>query len=248
MPLSWSMDKVGPIGRSAEDCALVFSVIHGTDSLDVTTHHKSLSFQHSRPLQHFRIGVLQKDVDTDTSSGAQNLKSLLSWLEKQGIVLQRKILPEDFPFKVFDIILRAESGAFFDELIRSGEVDEMVQQDKASRANSLRQSRFIPAVEYLQANRHRTLLIRGMQELLLDIDVLIAPASAKNQLLITNLTGHPAMSIPTGLDSLSHPTSMTLIAPFFGEGKMLEFAHALQRETDFHQGLPPYFAPEKLSE
>jgi Asp-tRNA(Asn)/Glu-tRNA(Gln) amidotransferase A subunit family amidase len=87
-----------------------------------------------------------------------------------------------------------------------------------------------------------------MHALLDDIDVLISPTSAKNQLLITNLTGHPAMSIPTGLDSLNHPTSMTLIAPFLGEGKMLEFAHAVQRETEFHQKLPPLFAPKKSSE
>ncbi|NND33933.1 MAG: amidase [Saprospiraceae bacterium] len=245
MSLSWSMDKIGPICRTAEDCALVFAALKGRDSLDITTVEFPLSYQHSRSLADFSIGVLQTAVDVDTSTGAGNLKSILSMLDSLGITMTEKKLPTQFPFKVFDIILRAESGAFFDQLVRSGGVDQMVQQDKTSRANSLRQSRFIPAVEYLQANRYRALLIDSMFQLMQDIDVLIAPNSAENQLLITNLTGQPALSIPTGLDSLDHPTSLTLIGKLYEEGTLLEIGHALQRETNFHKLVPPLFKPGK---
>jgi Asp-tRNA(Asn)/Glu-tRNA(Gln) amidotransferase A subunit family amidase len=124
-------------------------------------------------------------------------------------------------------------------------VDLLVQQNQASRANSLRQSRFIPAVEYIQANRYRTMLIEEMHDLMKDIDLLISPPSAKNQLLITNLTGHPALSIPIGLDSLNHPVSMTIIGQLFDEDKLLEFGQDLQKLIDFHKLIPPLFKPEE---
>jgi Asp-tRNA(Asn)/Glu-tRNA(Gln) amidotransferase A subunit family amidase len=248
MSLAWSMDKVGPLCRSAEDCAMVYSIIHGKDSLDATTYAAPFTFDVDRKPMDIRVGILQEDIMADTSTGATNLRRMLAVLDSLHITPIEKKLPSNFPFEAFDIILRSESGAFFDELVRSGAVDEMVEQDKKSRANSLRQSRFIPAVEYLQANRHRTRLIAEMDQLMSDIDVLISPASAKNQLVITNLTGHPALSIPTGLDSLNHPTSMTLIGKLFGEGKLIELGHALQEETNFHEMLPPLFEPELSSE
>ena len=241
MTLSWSMDKIGPICRSVQDCAIVFTVIKGVDSLDATTYEAPFLFDCSRSLTEFKVGILHEAIEADTSRGADNLKTMLSLIDSVGIQTIEKKLPINFPFKVFDIILRSESGAFFDDFVRSDAVDDLGQQNKASRANSLRQSRFIPAVEYIQANRHRTILIQQMNDLMRDIDVLIAPPSAKNQLLITNLTGQPALSIPTGLDSLNHPTSVTLIGKLFEEGKILEFGHALQRETNFHEMVPPLF-------
>ncbi|MBK8505832.1 MAG: amidase [Saprospiraceae bacterium] len=245
MSLSWSMDKIGPICRSAEDCAIVFAAIHGKDILDPTTYDTPFSYDDKQLIQNFRIGILKNDIESDTSSGAPNLKQVLAILDSLQLSKIEKKLPVDFPFNVFDIILRSESGAYFDELVRSGQVDLLVQQDESSRANSLRQSRFIPAVEYIQANRHRTRLIEKMHEFMKDIDVLIAPPSAQNQLLITNLTGHPALAIPVGLDSLKHPVSMTIIGQLFEEDKLLEFGHALQKITDFHKVIPPLFKPDE---
>jgi Asp-tRNA(Asn)/Glu-tRNA(Gln) amidotransferase A subunit family amidase len=151
-------------------------------------------------------------------------------------------LPEAFPFRTFDIILRAEAGAFFDELVLSGEVDRMVQQSRRSRANSLRQSRFIPAVEYLQANRHRRNLIEKMHTLMKDFDVVLAPQRGGNQTLITNLTGHPALSIPAGFDEKGRPTSIILVGNLYDEASILEVGNLFQQHTEFDDSRPPLFS------
>ena len=117
----------------------------------------------------------------------------------------------DDPFPVFDIILRAEAGAFFDYLVRAHGERLLSEQSAESRANSLRQARFILAVEYLQANRYRKLLIEKFNKTISEFDFIVVPADGKNQSLITNLTGHPAISIPTGSDKKGHPTSIILI-------------------------------------
>jgi Asp-tRNA(Asn)/Glu-tRNA(Gln) amidotransferase A subunit family amidase len=159
-----------------------------------------------------------------------------------GIELKPVKLPEDFPFRTFDIILRAEAGAFFDELLLSNRDDLMVEQTKRSRVNSLRQSRFIPAVEYLQANRHRGRLIEAMHELMKDYDVIISPQRGGNQTLITNLTGHPALSIPAGFDKKGRPTSIILVGNLYDEASLLEVARKFQKETDFESAHPPLFS------
>lgn len=148
-------------------------------------------------------------------------------------------MPEAVPYRGFDIILRAEAGAFFDELVRSGEVDSMVEQDQRSRANSLRQSRFIPAVEYIQANRQRQVLIQKMQDLMKNYDVLISPTFGNDQLLATNLTGHPVIAVPTGLDDENHPTSMTFVGNLYDEASILLLAKAFQDNTSFDELHPP---------
>ena len=117
----------------------------------------------------------------------------------------------------------------------------MVQQTKNSRANSLRQSRFIPAVEYLQANRLRKRLINDMFELFQTVDVIIAPGKGSQQSLITNLTGHPAISIPSGFDEKGRPTSITLIGDLFEEASIIRLAHAFQQRTDHETQIPPLF-------
>ncbi|MCB0669038.1 MAG: amidase [Saprospiraceae bacterium] len=241
MTLAWSMDKIGPICRDALDCTLVYDVIHGYDPADPASNQTPLIFDQSRQLSDFRIGILTSEIEEDTTSGAENLRKILAFFDSINIPFVDKKLPEEMPFNAFDIILRSESGAFFDELIRSPEIDAMVQQDQRSRANSLRQSRFIPAAEYLQANRFRTVLINEMHQIFDDIDLLISPPAAENQLSISNLCGIPSLSLPTGLDSLGHPTSMTVLADLYQEGILLEFGQALQKETSFHKKIPPDF-------
>lgn len=241
MTLAWSMDKIGPICRDALDCTLVYDVIHGYDPADPASNQTPLIFDQSRQLSDFRIGILTSEFEEDTTSGAENLRKILVFFDSINIPFVDKKLPDEMPFNAFDIILRSESGAFFDELIRSPEIDAMVQQDQRSRANSLRQSRFIPAAEYLQANRFRTVLINEMHQIFHDIDLLISPPAAENQLSISNLCGIPSLSLPTGLDSLGHPTSMTVLADLYQEGVLLEFGQALQRETSFHKRIPPDF-------
>lgn len=242
MSLSWSMDKVGPIARSAEDCAIVFNAIKGADEKDRTTRAAGFNYDHNIDMSSLRIAYLKEDIDKDTSESKDNLMRVLSLLDSVGVKPVAVKLPEKFPYDGFDIILRAEAGAMFDELVRSGKVDKMVEQHEASRANSLRQSRFIPAVEYLQANRFRSLLIEDVHQLIKDYDIIIAPTFSR-QLFITNLTGHPVVTVPTGLDNDGHPTSITFIGQLYQEGILLSFAKAYQKITRYHSEIAPFVKP-----
>src|SRR5690606_8448361 len=233
MSLSWSMDKLGPMGRNAEDCAIVFETIQGHDPEDLSTVDLPFGMDGNRKPSDLRVAYLKKDIERDTTDAGENLRKALKALKAVGVDPIAVELPKDIPYDGLDIILRAEAGAFFDELVRSGRVDLMVEQDRRSRANSLRQSRFIPAVEYLQANRQRQVLIEKMHHLLRDFDVLISPTFGNDQLFATNLTGHPAIAVPTGLDKKRHPTSMTLVGNLYDEASILLLAKAFQYNTQF---------------
>ncbi|WP_240905041.1 amidase [Flagellimonas oceani] len=239
MSLSWSMDKVGPLGRNAEDCAIVFEAIQGKDKNDLTTVDLPFGVDWKKDFKKLKVAYLKKDIEEDTTQTGDNLRNALKSLKKLGIEPTAVEMPEDVPYRGFDIILRAEAGAFFDELVRSGGVDTMVEQDQRSRANSLRQSRFIPAVEYIQANRQRQVLIQKMHDLMKDYDVLISPTFGNDQLLATNLTGHPVIAVPTGLDDKNHPTSMTFVGNLYGEESILLLAKAFQDNTSFDELHPP---------
>ena len=238
MSLSWSMDKVGPMARSAEDCAIVYSIITGKDPKDGTTTDFPDGFEPKKDFKSLRVAYLKKDIEKDTSLNKPNLEKALETFKKMGITLNEVELPEDVPYSSFDVILRAEAGAFFDDLVRSRNVDKMVEQDQGSRANSLRQARFIPAVEYLQANRHRQVLIEKMEGIMKNYDILISPTFGNRQLIITNLTGHPVISIPTGLDKEKHPTSITLVGNLYDEASILLLAKAFQDNTEFDEMHP----------
>ena len=245
MSLSWSMDKIGPMCRSAIGCAMVFEAIEGKDPLDQTSVDAPFLFDHKAKPKQYKVGYLKNLIDMDSTDSGDNLRKALKKLKENGINPIPIELPKNFPHNVFDIILRAESGAFFDELVRSGGVDKMVQQHQKSRANSLRQSRFIPAVEYLQANRFRGELIEEMHNLMNKFDVLISPTFGGRQLMTSNLTGHPVVCVPTGFDNQNHPTSISFLGNLYEEDKILEFANFFQAITNFHLKYPPLYFPSK---
>lgn len=239
MSLSWSMDKIGPLARSAEDCEIVFSVLYGHDPKDPSTNEVPFNRAQKAPSE-MKVAYLKKEIDRDTTDSGAMMRATLDAFRSLGVEPAAIELPSNFPFDAFDIILRAEAGAFFDELVRSGEVDLLTEQGESSRANSLRQSRFIPAVEYLQANRQRSLLIEAMHELFREYDVVITPTGGR-QLMITNLTGHPAISVPNGFDRKGRPTSFTLLGNLYDEGSILALARAYQLATEFEEKHPPAF-------
>lgn len=241
MTLSWSMDKAGPICRQALDCALVLDAIRGADGMDRSARDAAFNYRPLQDLSGLRIGYLEKEFARDTSQGGKNNQAALDSLRRLGAQLQAVELPENFPYPAFDMILRAESGAFFDELVRNGGVNQLVQQNRSSRANSLRQSRFIPAVEYLQANRHRADLIEAMQKIFAQYDVLVVPPNGGRQLLITNLTGHPALAMPTGYDDKGRPSSITLLGNLYDEATILAVGNLFQSVTAFDGAKPPLF-------
>ncbi|MEM9324381.1 MAG: amidase, partial [Bacteroidota bacterium] len=241
MSLSWSMDKIGPIARSAEDCAIVFDAIRGEDLRDPTLLEAPFAYEGKLDWSSLKIGYLKDQFENDSSDNSVNNDTTLVVLEGLGAELVAIQTPEGVPYDVFDIILRAEAGAFFDELVRSHGDRDMVQQNKRSRANSLRQSRFIPAVEYLQANRHRRVLIEKMDDIFEEVDVLVSPTFGGRQLVITNLTGHPAISVPNGFDEDGHPTSFTIVGQLFDEATILGLAESYQAATSYHQERPRLF-------
>lgn len=239
MALSWSMDKLGPICRTVEDCAIVFNAIKGTDGKDLSTIDASFSFNGNRKdLKGIRIVYLKKDFDRNYPTKSQDSLSLAT-LRKLGAELIPFELP-NYPVGDMTIILSAEAATAFDELTRNGKDDTMVRQIKNAWPNSFRASRFIPAVEYLQANRLRTKLIQDMETKLKDIDVYISPAFGNANLTLTNLSGHPCVVLPNGFRPEGRPTSITFMGKLFGEGKLLEVAKIYQDATDFHKKHPEW--------
>ena len=239
MALSWSMDKLGPICRTVEDCAIVFNAIKGTDGKDLSTIDASFSFNGNRKdLKGIRIAYLKKDFDRNYPTKTQDSLSLVT-LRKLGAELIPLELP-NYPVGDMTIILSAEAATAFDELTRNGKDDTMVRQIKNAWPNSFRASRFIPAVEYLQANRLRTKLIQDMETKLKDIDVYISPAFGNANLTLTNLSGHPCVVLPNGFRPEGRPTSITFMGKLFGEGKLLEVAKIYQDATDFHKKHPEW--------
>lgn len=235
MTLSWSMDKVGPITRTAKGSAIVFNTIRNTGE---KKEKKEIIFD--KKLKKIRIGFLEELFLSDTSRYSENNNITLSLL-KEDYTLEKVSLPIDYPYSVFDIILRSEAGAFFDEFLLNNLDSNMVQQGERSRANSLRQSRLIPAVEYIQANRHRSNLISEFNSIINDYDVIISPTFGKNQMLITNLTGHPVISVPNGFDKKGNPTSISFIGNYHNEDKILYLASLYQTKTNFHRNAPSGF-------
>ena len=233
MALSWSMDKIGPICRSAEDCALVFEAIHGPDGRDPTVVNLPFLWDPSLDLKAIRVGYLQKAFESDYPT-RKNDEASLDVIRKLGVELIPFELPENLPVDSLAFILNAEAAAAFDELTRSSRDDLLVRQARNAWPNAFRQARFIPAVEYIQANRIRTLLIQDMAKRMAAIDVYVAPSFGGNNLLLTNLTGHPAVVVPNGFNEKGSPTSLSFIGNLFEEAKALRLALAFEQATSFH--------------
>ncbi|GAB3260052.1 amidase [Larkinella harenae] len=236
MALSWSMDKIGPMCRSAEDCALVFNAIYGPDGHDPTVFAAPFRYAPLASLKGVRIGYLKKAFDEDRPTKA-NDEATLATLRKLGATLIPFDLP-DIPVGKMNMILSAEAAAAFDELTRSGKDDQLVRQVKAAWPNAFRSARFIPAVEYIQANRIRTKLINEMAKTMTSFDVYITPTFGNANLMLTNLTGHPCVALPNGFSPKGLPTSITLMGHLFDEGRLLAVAKAYQDATDFHHKRP----------
>ncbi|MBN2409796.1 MAG: amidase, partial [Candidatus Aminicenantes bacterium] len=242
MALSWTMDKIGPICRSVEDCALVFEAIRGPDGRDLTVADHPFDWEPGRPLESIRIGYLKEAFEEDHRT-KKNDDATLEVLRSAGIELIPFEVPENLPVEPLAIILSAEAAAAFDELTRSNRDDLLVRQDRGAWPNAFRQARFIPAVEYIQANRIRTLLMKAMAERMKDIDVYVAPSFGGNNLLLTNLTGHPAVVLPNGFDEKGSPTSISFIGGLHKEAEALRAALAFEQATDFHTKHPELKEP-----
>jgi len=237
MALSWSMDKIGAICRSVEDCALVFEAIYGPDGKDLTVVDLPFNWDPFLDLKSLRIGYLKKAFAQDYPT-KKNDEASLGVLRSLGVELFPFDLPDDLPVEDISFILDAEAAAAFSELTLSNRDDLMVRQGKDAWPNVFRQARLIPAVEYIQANRVRTRLMEEMAAKMKNIDVYVAPSSDENNLLLNNLTGHPAVVVPNGFTEKGIPTSISFIGNLFEEAKTLRVAQAFQEATTFHLKRP----------
>ena len=245
MALSWTMDKLGPLCRSAEDCALVLAAIHGADGRDPTARTVPFNWDAGQPLEFLRIGYFESAFQADRQTRAPD-DAVLEVLAGLGVELVPVRLPDTFPLGALRIILNAEAGAAFDELTRSGQDDLLVRQTPGSWPNTFRTARMIPAVEYLQANRVRTLVMEALESALEGIDAFVTPSfgggANDSVLLMTNLTGHPAVVVPNGFTDEGSPESITFVGNLWADAACLRAAKAFQDATDFHRRVPPLFA------
>ncbi|MBA4258656.1 MAG: amidase [Chitinophaga sp.] len=244
MALSWSLDKIGPICRSAEDAAIVFSFIHGTDGQDLSAVNIPFNYQPEGDIKKLRIGFAKNyfDLIKDTS---RNEWKVLESFKQMGVELIPIEFPDTAVYKanMMDVIISAESAAAFDDLTRFNIDDELSRQGPFDWPNSFRVSRLVPAVEYVNANRMRYQLQQKVHAALEQIDVLICPTRGSgNQSAITNLTGQPVVCTPSGFDKRSGlPTSISFIGNLYNEAAILLAAKYYQQSTNWESIHPPLF-------
>jgi Asp-tRNA(Asn)/Glu-tRNA(Gln) amidotransferase A subunit family amidase len=228
MTLSWSMDKLGPIARSVEDCALVFDAIHGADGRDWAAVDQPFSWPPRVRLSALKVGYIEQP--NRPSDQREDLKVL----RQLGFELVPITLPENLPVRAVTLMLGTEAAAVFDELTR-----KHITEGLNSWPATFRQGQFVPAVEYLRAARVRTRLIQAMAERMSKVDLYVASGQ---DLPITNLTGHPSVVFPIGFrdrNGRSVPGSVTLTGRLFDESTLLAVAHAIQQATGDHRKRPP---------
>lgn len=215
MALAWSMDKIGPIARSVEDCALVFNAIHGADGKDPSAVDRPFAWPYGKPLDQLRVGF------TKESEGKPEMKVL----KDLGV----KLVPIALPFKLLlpalQVILNVEAAAAFDNVTMEG-----VTEGLGYWPPMFRRGRFVPAVEYLRAQRVRTLLMREMSKVMETVDLYVGG----NDLVLCNMTGHPTVVLPNG----KPPEAITFTGRLYGETELLAVAKAYQEATGHHTKHP----------
>jgi Asp-tRNA(Asn)/Glu-tRNA(Gln) amidotransferase A subunit family amidase len=234
MALSWTMDKIGPICRGVEDCALVLNAIYGPDGHDRTVAADPFHWEPRKPLSALRIGVYQKAFDNVRSQADKKLyQQALSDLKNAGV----KMTPVDFEedLTLIRFLLEAEGAAAFDDITRDGQVRTLRGQTPQSWPNIFRTNRLMPAVEYIRAQRARTLLVQKFEKFMADWDVIVIPPNAL--LTTTNLTGNPEVVLKCGFaDGI--PRSIGFLGRIYDEGSPLRVALAYEQATEWHKKNP----------
>ncbi|HZS51226.1 MAG TPA: amidase [Bryobacterales bacterium] len=234
MALSWTMDKIGPICRSVEDCALVLHAIYGPDGRDTTVAPVPFDWEPRLPLKELRVGILQKDFDGLQGEEKAVYDKALEDLEKAGVTPEPIELPP-ISGETLRFILSAEAAAAFDDLTRNGGVDQLRGQNPGDWPNTFRTSRLIPAVEYIRAQRARTLLMRQMEDLMSQWDAFVCRPGPS--LTVTNLTGHPQVVVPCGFVK-GLPQGLVFTGRLYEEGVPLRVALAFEQATEWHKMTP----------
>ncbi len=244
MALSYSLDKVGPICRSAADAAIVFNYLHGTDGKDGSAVNMPFNYNPTKDIKKLKIAYAKNYFDKIKDTSRNEFK-VLEAFKKLGVHL----IPVNFPdsgtynVNIMDVVIGVECAAQFDEMTRLNIDDELTRQTKNDWPNQFRTARFVPAVEYVNAQRHRYTLMKKVNEVIQHYDVIICPSRGDgNQSAITNLTGHPVVCIPTGFDKkFNLPTGISFVGNLYDEATILSIANAIQKATNWEDVHPPLF-------
>jgi Asp-tRNA(Asn)/Glu-tRNA(Gln) amidotransferase A subunit family amidase len=244
MALSYSLDKVGPICRSAADAAIVFNYIHGTDGKDGSAVNMPFNYTPNKDIKKLKIGYAKNYFDKIKDTTRNEFK-VLEEFKKLGV----QLIPVNFPdsgvynFNIMDVVIGVECAAQFDEMTRMNIDDALTRQTKNDWPNSFRTARFVPAVEYINAQRHRYTLMQKVNEVMQQYDVIICPSRGDgNQSAITNLTGNPVVCVPTGFDKkLNLPTGISFVGNLYDEATILSIAQAYQKATNWDETHPALF-------
>jgi Asp-tRNA(Asn)/Glu-tRNA(Gln) amidotransferase A subunit family amidase len=242
MGLSWTMDKVGPICRGVEDCALVLNAVYGPDGRDRTVGADPFHWEPRKPLAGLRVGILQKDFDRAEGERKKIWEQAIEDLKKAGVKMTPTEFAEDGAAIRF--LLSAEAAAAFDDITRDGQVRNLRGQNPFDWPNTFRTSRLIPAVEYIRAQRVRTLLIAKFERFMADWDVLVMPPNSL--LTTTNLTGNPQVVMRCGFGEAAKadgskvpvPRSISFLGKIYDEGSPLRVALAYEQATEWHKKNP----------
>src|SRR5579864_1044510 len=289
MALSWTMDKLGPICRAVEDCALVLEAIYGPDEKDPSVKNAAFHWDAALDWRKLRVGYLKTDFEPKAPEPQEKEEpaatpeeqkkrdeqkrrreagraraeydrryndAALAKLKDMGVNLIPVEMPK-FPYQSMVTMLSAEAAAAFDDLTRTGKDKLLTSQKPFDWPNSFRSARLIPAVEYIQASRARRMAMDAVAKVFAGVDVIVAPTNGVDQLVITNLTGHPSVILPNGFrgdDAPKPPTddpgdfqnaggpgtpvSLTFLGNLYGEAKLLALARAYQDATGFHRKHP----------
>jgi len=249
MPGAWSFDKVGPMCRSVEDCALVFNVIYGPDKFDLTVADFPFNWNAMLDVTQLKVGYLGDEFAQQRvfEEERANDEATLQTLRSLGVKLRDIQLPQLPTNAILTTSVFPEICAVWDEMIRSEQDTQLTRQDPAHIGNACRTARFVPAVEYLRSSRARMLLMKAMAETMADVDAYVAPQSriednsVNHNLWVTNLTGHPAVVVSNGFAHDGRPTGIVFVGSLYGEAKLLALAKAYQDATEFHLKHPPDF-------
>ncbi len=230
MALCWSLDKIGPIARRVEDCMIVLAAINGRHVGDPSSIAMPLPFDATAGVKGMRVGYNPKWFDGGEERGGHELdRAALDVVKTLPCELVEIELP-DWPYDSLLSILMAEAASAFEELTLTNRDDELTWQAPEAWPNSFRMTRFTPAIEYVQAERLRRRCCAMLAERFDGIDAIIAPSYAASLLLITNNTGHPSLTIRTGITDEGAPRGITLIGDLYHEGRLANLAMAMEQK------------------
>ena len=238
MALSWTMDKIGPICRGVEDCALVLNAVYGPDGHDRSVAADPFHWEPRKPLSSLRVGVLQRDFDRLEGDQKKIYDQALADLKNAGV----SMTPVEYREELTGIrfLLDAEGAAAFDDITRDGQVRALRWQGAGDWPNTFRSSRLVPAVEYIRAQRIRTMLVEKFEKFMADWDVIVL-APNNGLLTTTNLTGNPQVVMKCGfLNGI--PRSISFLGRIYDEGSPLRVALAYEQATEWHRMNPTLFA------